>query len=251
VGEALREWLATAPFRWDILLADWSPAGDTWSDALPARELHDASSPAIEFPDGSWDGYLATLTRKLRRQIRQDERRLGREHNVTFRMSTDPTHLDADLDTFFDLHRRRFPHGSSLLERERFYRAFAPLALARGWLRLSFLELDDRPAAARFDLCFGGVQFAYNAGRDPRLGRESVGLVLRAWTMREALAGGVREYRFLRGGEAYKHRFGTVDRRIRTLAVPGSVRGQAATALAASLARHRLGLAIGRVVVSR
>ncbi len=57
-------------------------------------------------------------------------------------------------------------------------------------------------------------------------------------TVREAIADGIEEYRFLRGDESFKYRFATADPGLETIAAPRGVMGRAA--LAARSARRRL-----------
>ena len=121
-----------------------------------------------------------------------------------------------------------------------FHREFAAQALARGWLELWILEVDERPVAARYDFLAGGRWFAYSAGRDPAWSRESVGLVLRAHTIRTAIERGATECRLLRGDEAYKERLATSDDGLVTIAIGRDIAGRAAVrAGAAALAARR------------
>ena len=60
----------------------------------------------------------------------------------------------------------------------------------------------------------------YQAGRDPAFGDQPVGFVLLAHAVRAALADGMREFRLLRGGAAYKERFATADPGIETYGLP-------------------------------
>lgn len=87
---------------------------------------------------------------------------------------------------------------------------------------------DGRPAAAWYGLRFAGVESFYQSGRNPADERGSVGFVLLAHTIREAINDGCSEYRFLRGSEAYKSRFTIADDGLQTVVVPGSARGRAA-----------------------
>ena len=90
--------------------------------------------------------------------------------------------------------------------------------------------------AAWYGLRFGGADWYYQLGRDPAFDRESVGFVLLAHTIREAVADGMGEYRFGRGGESYKYRFATDDPGLETIGLGFSAPGVAALA-AASAAR--------------
>jgi CelD/BcsL family acetyltransferase involved in cellulose biosynthesis len=149
-----------------------------------------------------------------------------------------------DLIAFRALHEARWgPDSRAFAGRWQFHERFAADARERGWLRVHLLELDDRPVAALYNLRFGGVECVYQAGRDPALA--GTGLVLHAHAIRAAQAQGLREYRFLRGGEAYKLRFADADRGVRTVACARGVRGRAlahalagAGALPRPLRRH-------------
>ena len=246
VGALLASGARAAALDADVLLAESLPGVD-WERHVPGTILRRTGSPVTNLAGLDWEAFLDSLSRKLRREITHGERRLRREHAVQYRVTVDPERLQADLDTFFGLHRARFPNGSSLIAREAFYRRFATLALERGWLRLSFLELDGKAAASRLDLRFGAVHFAYNAGRDPSLGRDSVGLILRAMTIRDALADGAREYRLLRGSEPYKYRLATGDRESLTVVVPATLTGRIVVKVAAALA----GSGPGRGILNR
>ena len=141
----------------------------------------------------------------------------------------------------FRLHALRWGEGTTEFQREparSFHREFAASALERGWLRLWIAELDGRPAAAWYGFRFGGVDWFYQQGRDPALDRTSVGFVLTVHALREAVRDGMREYRFLLGGEDYKARFATDDPGLETFVAPRTLVGRCADA--ASRASYRL-----------
>jgi len=60
----------------------------------------------------------------------------------------------------------------------------------------------------------------YQIGWEARWARRSMGSVLIYHALRIAAANGVRTFDFLRGAEAYKYRFGAVDRHDRTWLLP-------------------------------
>lgn len=229
-GETLVQAVAETRPAWDVFLAEEMPGDAPWRLDLRGQTLNRRGSPVIRFAEhSSWDDYLETRSRNLRREIRHHERRLMRKYRVRVRTTDDARRLGQDLDILFGLHAARWAGTPSSFRRQhRFHRAFASLALREGWLRLAFLELDGTPVAARYDFRFGGVHSAYNGGRDPRLARESVGLVLRTRTMRLALDEGATEYRFLRGDEPYKYRFADHDPGLETVAVARGALGIAA-----------------------
>jgi CelD/BcsL family acetyltransferase involved in cellulose biosynthesis len=224
-----------AQLDWDVLLAERLPPGH----GLHGRVLRREPSPVIERPNGGWEEYLAGRSRNLRSQLGRKQRRLEREHGLRFRLVEDLGRLGADMETLFRLHRARWgDEGSGALgaARAEFHRDFAARALDRGWLRLWLAEADGEPVAAWYGFRFGGAECYYQSGRDPDWERSSVGLVLLAHTMREAMNDGIREYRLLRGGEGYKDRFATHDPGVETVAM-GRGLGRAAALVGAGAAR--------------
>jgi CelD/BcsL family acetyltransferase involved in cellulose biosynthesis len=221
---------------WSVLLADRLPGGGDLTAALGGRSLLHESSPTIDVAGLSWDEYLGQRSSNFRSQVRRKERKLVREHGLTYRLSDDPGRLDRDLDVLFALHRARWQaEGSGALDgtREAFHRDFAAAALDRGWLRLWMAEVGDRPIAAWYGFRFGGAEWYYQFGRDPEWDRASIGVVLLAHTIREAIADDQREYKLLRGGEGYKDRFATADAGLETVALARGAAGRAAIAAVA------------------
>jgi len=220
-----------------VFLAESMPAIEGWEDQLGGTVLRRSASPVTIFQSSDWDAFLATMSRNARSQLRARERRLVREQGATYRVTSAREQLDADLDSFFALHQLRWGAASSLLRRERFYRRFAATAFDLGWLHLSFLSVGATPIAAGLDFRYAGVQSQYNSGRDPAWDAYSPGTVLRTITMRDALAAGLREYRFLRGDETYKQRFATDERGLVTIATGVSTLGKLVVGMARVSAR--------------
>lgn len=239
----------------DVFVGDELPGDVAWIAASGGRVLSRIPSPSLPLEHGGWDAYLATRTSHFRGQLRRTERQLA-EAGAEFRLTTDPATLDADFDAFLDLHGRR--HGRvtpfSADRAAEFHRAFAHVALARGWLRLWLLEIAGRPVAGWYGFRFGGCDSHYQSARAPDrdLPVRSPGAALVAHTLRDAFAGGSREYRFLRGGEEYKYRWATEDRGLQTIAAGATRSGRLAALLAGRSLRdgraHVIGRSAGRVV---
>jgi CelD/BcsL family acetyltransferase involved in cellulose biosynthesis len=193
---------------------------------LAAAVVRREGSPTLAL-GGTWDDYLASLSRNMRQQIRRRERNLARGHEVRFRLADTHHALDRDLDVLFRLHRRQWGSESRKLQSRRaFHQEFARLALDRGWLRLWTLEVDGGPVAIWYGIRFAGVDTYYQSARDPSFEGDSIGLVLLAHTIREAHQDHVSEYRFGRGGEAYKYRLATHDHGLETFMLCRTRRGR-------------------------
>lgn len=244
-AEALKVELKSRRADWDVFIGDVLPADVDWSGTLGARLLRHEASPVSRA--GDWPAFLKSK-RRLAKHIRYEAGRLSRENQVQIRTTHDASELGRDLNTLFALHRTRWGgKPTSFLHREAFHRELASTALDRGWLQLTFLELDGRPVAATYGFRYAGVESLYNTGRDPSISDRSIGLILTSAVMQRAFESGAREYRFLRGGEPYKYRFATDDSGLDTVAVGRGIRGRAMVRTAGLLSQT----ATGRKIVRR
>jgi CelD/BcsL family acetyltransferase involved in cellulose biosynthesis len=235
-ASALQEALGSE--RFDLFLGEELPGDADW--ALPGPTYRRSGSPLIDIGGATWEEFLSARSRKVRKAAaRVREEKLRRDFGARFRQG-DPSRFESDFDTLFALHDLRWPPGSSLFGgRERAFQwEFARLANDRGWLRLWFLELDGRPAAAWYGFRFGGSYYAYQSGRDPAFDRLSVGTALDLYTIRVACQEGVREYRLLRGEEPYKYRLATDDPGLVSIAVARGALGRSLLSLRLRLRRN-------------
>lgn len=228
---------AVTAARHTVLLLERLPGDLDWRAAVGGRVLATEPSPVLALTASTWDELLAGWSSNRRGQARRIERRLAREHDHRYVLTSGTESFAGDLDVLFDLHRARWGPQSAFLAAEAFHREFARTALDRGWLRLWRLELDGRCVAAWYGLRFGGAESYYQAGRDPGWEDRAVGLALLLHTMRAALEGGAVEYRFLRGDEPFKMRFASHDHGIVSIGIGRGPAGRALVTLAGRLAR--------------
>lgn len=233
---ALRDALHAGRWDWEAFFAEDMPADEGWAGQLGGRPWGTVADPVFRIRARDWDDYLSTRTRHFRRRLSYRERRLRRTPGMAFRLADDPARLDEDLAALRELHALRFAGDSQVLAgpQAAFHADFARVALRRGWLRLWFLELEGRPVAVWWGYRYCGIEWFYNSGRDPRAGDEADGHLLMVHSLREAVADGIGEYRYLRGDNPYKARFANVDAGLQAVAL---TRGpQAAAALIAARA---------------
>ncbi len=247
VARAFGAAINSIPERVDLLLVERLAAEEGWHALLGGTCLRIESSPVLRLDGMTWEELLASRSANFRQQVRRRERKLVREHGLSYRLADDPDSLEADLEHLFRLHEQRWAHRSAAFSpaRRAFHRAFARSAQARGWLRLWIAEIGGQPVAAWYGFRFAGVEWYYQAGRDPAWEQASIGFVLMAHTIREAANDGTAEYRLLRGDEPYKARFANDERSLETLGLPGTRAGRAAVRGAVA-SRHLPGRA-GRV----
>lgn len=223
-----------------LLLADRLPGEQGWAPLLGGRLMRTEPSPVLDAGGEDFDGWLREKSKNFRDQARRRERKLRREHErVEFRLTDDPERLEEDYQRLVRLHDAHWGERSRSFrgDRHAFHLDFARQALERGWLRLWTLEVDGTGVAAWLGYRFGGIEWYYQAGRDPALEKEAIGFVLLVHTIRSALDDGMREYRLLLGGESYKDRFANADHGLVTVALPRGVRGRSAVAAVAAADR--------------
>jgi CelD/BcsL family acetyltransferase involved in cellulose biosynthesis len=224
------------PAPWDVVdlrrLRCADPAVDALTAAFQAaapgsgwdvvREREDVC-PIVTLPeDVDFDGYLDTLGKKARHEIRRKLRRAQSRGYVGFEESTDPL---RDLDSFIELHQKKWgeaglfpPNPGGDAGRVFIRRLFETLG-PTGMVRLSFLSIDGRRIAAGIHLDDGRTIYYYNAGVDPDARDLSPGVVLIANYVQAAIGLGRRRVDFLRGDESYKYDWGAVDEPIHRLLV--------------------------------
>ena len=208
------------------------PAGDAIATALRSRadaagwavtvEREDVC-PVVTLPaDVDIDGYLATLAKKQRHEIRRKVRRAEAAGTLALEPSADPL---ADLDAFIALHQARwgadglFPPTEGGAMSRRFFARLFELAGEDGGLDLRFLTVDGRRIAAGVGFETADAVYYYNAGVDPDARELSPGVVMVALYVRDAIERGRRRLDFLRGDEPYKYEWGAVDEPIHRILV--------------------------------
>jgi CelD/BcsL family acetyltransferase involved in cellulose biosynthesis len=176
----------------------------------------EAVSPRLDLP-GSWEEYLASLGKKDRHELRRKIRRAFESGaDVTFEALTTQDEIVGAMDDFLSLHTgSRADKGQFMTpEMEVFFRRMASAMAAQDLVRLFFLRINRRPAAAV--LCFdaGSHLYMYNSGYDPAFSGLSVGIVSKALVLQWAIEHGKRGIDFLRGDEPYKYDLGAKDQDI-------------------------------------
>lgn len=178
-----------------------------FSVALEPEEV----SPAMGLPD-TWEGFLASLDKKHRHELRRKMRRL--QENDSFRFySLAGGDLPGGMDDFLRLHRVSAPEKATFMDRpmEAFFRTMAAHLAAQDWARLYFLEIDGKRVSTALCFEYGEEILLYNSGFDPAYRGLSVGQLLKAFCIQDAIESGKKRFDFLRGNEHYKYELGGVD----------------------------------------
>ena len=186
VAAALASYFASRSARtWDAIdlrrLRCGDPTAEALAGAIGALEVAEGWTlnleredvcPVVTLPVGAdMDGYLATLGKKERHEIRRKVRRAEGVGDVRLVDSTDPL---AELDVYIDLHQKRwgddglFPPTPGGAQSRVLFRRLFELFPIGGPLRLTFLWVGDRRIAAGIHFETADALPLLQRGRRPR-----------------------------------------------------------------------------------
>lgn len=181
---------------------------------LPGRLSQETTVPCatVHLPP-DWNEYLSTLRPRFRTKIRSVLRNLEVRDRLRFGFCENERDLERLLPALFELHTRRWNHEGrpgvfGWDRKRRFYRELSSLLLNRGSLRLSWLEWNGRILACQYGFVHNETYLHLQEGYEPASEHWNVGIGLRAWSIRELLRSGIREYDFLAGVGRHKTDWG-------------------------------------------
>jgi CelD/BcsL family acetyltransferase involved in cellulose biosynthesis len=188
-----------------------APLPDGWSEN--AEDQEPCPTLSIKGAGAELENLISTHFRKKIRYYRRALERLG---DVVVETPTVDT-LDDLLTALFDLHtarwkRRNLPGVLADETAQRFHREVAPRMLAQGMLRMYATRVAGRMVAVFYGFALHGTVFYYLSGYDPDLEKLSIGTLIVAHAIEEAVRDGATTFDFLRGAEDYKYAWGATDR---------------------------------------
>jgi CelD/BcsL family acetyltransferase involved in cellulose biosynthesis len=152
----------------------------------------------------------------FRKKIRYYRRALARLGDVRVE-AAGAENLDEQLDALFALHAARWQQRGlpGVLADDvvqQFTRDAARRMLDAGALRMYATRVAGRIVAVFYGLALGDTVYYYLSGYDPALEKLSIGTLLVAHAIDEAVRDGAATFDFLRGAEEYKYAWGAKDR---------------------------------------
>lgn len=231
VALCIAETLADFESEWDFI---WMPYVPTWTGA---RDRIHGAAAAVGFPfaerdvpfaaltlPGSFDALIHSLGSSHRYNTRRDLKRMFGDPATVFTRCLDEESVLRFLDSLFQLHSLRWGREGQLgtfrkkPNESRFYRAFAPEAQKRGWLRLYGIEMSGVLKAVQYGYAYNGAYLQIQEGFDQESGR-GLGNILRFKVIEELICDGVKVYDFLGGMSEHKKRWHATERAGRDLMV--------------------------------
>jgi CelD/BcsL family acetyltransferase involved in cellulose biosynthesis len=215
----LFEFLVSGPPEWLFIeLKDFSerstnllPLLRESARAFPALSLESAQLCVTLELTRSWDEFVATLGKRMRKDVGYDRRYLAKHLAVDFRILESARTDSAALDDLITIYRGRwqakeatqFDDGVSA----RFEREIALRFSEAGWYRLYLLYADQKPAAGLLGYVLRDKFYADVFAHSPSYEKYSVGNVLLGMAIEDCIANHWTELDLSRGDEAYKYRW--------------------------------------------
>jgi CelD/BcsL family acetyltransferase involved in cellulose biosynthesis len=165
--------------------------------------------PVIALAGHTWESFMATLSTRHQANVRRRLRTLQQEYQVRFEEVVSESDRRDALTALEAFHARRFlADGGSTAFLTPALCAFQDdatrHALDRGWLRMYVLSLNGTAVGVMYGFFYNRQFSFYQHGFDALYARESIGLVLMAFTIQAAIREGAQAFDLLWGTEPYK-----------------------------------------------
>jgi len=176
-------------------------------------------SPYTVLSGHTWESYLDSLHSRHRTNLGKMLRRLHKDFEVSLQVAATESERHRGMDVFVRLHLRRWSGkgGSTALNQKElidFHHAFSESSLERGWLRLYTLLLDDVPVSSLYVFKYRDVYYHYQSAFDPDYCKYSLGTVIVALAIKDAIEDGALEFDFLHDNETYKYLWARQEREL-------------------------------------
>lgn len=178
---------------------------------LLMAETRTSPCPYIEL-EGSWPDYLATRSRRLRKNLRRSRRQLEALGKLEYVELRDPQEIELGMYQYEEVEARSWKPAQGLgIGRNKRYQGFyhrvAQLYSRQQALELRFLTLDDTPIAATFGIRHDGTFHSMRITHDRAYDKYSPGTLLESLELESLFDSDLDRYDFLGGFLSNKTRW--------------------------------------------
>lgn len=194
-------------------------AGKLQQSGWDSNVLQTNISPYCSLSGHTWDSYRDSLHSSHRTKLDRMLRRLQKDFDVKLHQVVTEPEREWAMDVMIRLHLERWSDkgGSTALHSQElidFHQTFSSISLSEGWLRLYTLMLDGVPAASLYVFKYGNVFYHYQSALNLDYSKYSVGSVILALVIKQAIEDGAAEFDFLHDNEAYKYFWARQEREL-------------------------------------
>ena len=167
--------------------------------------------PYIDLP-ATWDEFFQTLGGNTRKTYRRQINRLERDYTVEFNKYCGENDLNDKLENLFNFHKKRWEQreiNSKFMEMESrgFYFDVSKAFYEKGWLDLSFINIDDKTVSIEWGFNYNGGYWNMTRSFDPDFSRYGVGSIHAMYLIQDAINKNQNKFDLLKGTESYKNHY--------------------------------------------
>lgn len=216
--------LFTHQKEWDVLHFSSLANEKTCEILLSTRtgwgrdENSEMISPFSALPSDP-DTWMNSLSRNRRWKLRRYRKNLDEEFPNAWSLDliTTADKLNEVFEYLVKYHQAQWeavdkPGAFNYKKWTGYYRELMYTLLEKGWLRLSCLYINEKPAAILFSYHYAERAYNQISGIDHDISKIPLGHVMTHHSIELAITEGVKEYFFMWGDEPYKYSFGADNR---------------------------------------
>jgi CelD/BcsL family acetyltransferase involved in cellulose biosynthesis len=157
----------------------------------------------------TYEEYVASLNRRVRKKIRQTRRNMLEHPTAKIELASTGPEALRTLDDLIELHQSRwtgkgYPGAFADPRVVRFHRAIVSTSLEQGRLRMYALRDGDEAVAVSYSFRTRGFAQAYLSSFSEKWSDWSPGVLVHANLIERSIAEGATRFDFLEGDEGYK-----------------------------------------------
>ncbi len=158
----------------------------------------------------SLDDHLKMLSNKFKKNLRNGEKNIEKKiGHIEFKKFMTINSLEENLNDFWKMHQKKMNHQHVPCfskTQKTFLTAVAEKFAQKGWLNLSFLDINGQYVSGVLGFEYYGKYYYYQTAFNPDYSF-SVGNIHILYILKDLISRGLKEFDFLRGDEAYKLRW--------------------------------------------
>lgn len=197
-----------------VFATSLSELSQEFSRSLVLKKTVISTCPYISLPE-TWEIYINQYcpSKKRLKTLRYSLRSLQKDHTVELNeFDEDDDVLNTQLHTLYEFHKRRWlaETGTSKFTEKRtrdFYFEISKILHQNGWLSLSSLNIDGKPASLIWGFRYNNIWMDMTPVFDPEYSKFSVGQLQIMKMIELVIDQGFTKFDFLKGGSEYKQRW--------------------------------------------
>jgi CelD/BcsL family acetyltransferase involved in cellulose biosynthesis len=216
VSEAIFNYLKSNNTIWDVISLENIPyssitllsANKAFVNGYTHLEMTGQRCPYLSLK-GSWADLLSTKSNKFRKKMRYRKKTFEVKLGGQYKQCKTRQQIQMALERLIELNPDRWlkqgkTSSFSNISFQTFHLKVAEKLLSKGWLDLSYLEVDGSIIAVIYNYIYANKIYYYNTAFDPEFAHFSVGRVLMEYSIEYAFKNNLDEFDFLRGEHNYK-----------------------------------------------